>query len=436
MSDIAVRAEGVGKQYQIGQARRADTLRDAITTAVRGRLGRRRTQEEERRILWALKDVSFEVRQGEVLGVVGKNGAGKSTLLKILARVTEPTEGRVTVVGRLGSLLEVGTGFHPELTGRENVYLNGVILGMKRRDVQRKFDEIVAFSGVERFIDTPVKRYSSGMYARLAFAVASSVEPDVLLVDEVLSVGDAEFQKRCVERMQALSGSGKTVLFISHSTPAVRSLCTRAILLAAGRVTATGPVDDVLDSYLTAGSRHYETGIIPDDAVRVGTGTAKVRRVELFSLQDAPVSQLHLGQPFRVSVTVDVSQSFPDGVFEIDISAHDGTYGVTWFSVDGRKRPMAVAAGLQRISVEFDVFLLPGSYTLDVALHHAGAPYTIDFVRRALDFEVLRVAEYEAEQYPFEIRRGFVRPVARWSGPDEVEATVLNRMPEHAGRGE
>jgi lipopolysaccharide transport system ATP-binding protein len=260
--DVVIRAEGLGKKYLIGHAverERYVALRDVLARGAsnlwrktagtaRGRaiVGGDRVEE-----FWALKDVSFEVRRGEVLGIIGRNGVGKSTLLKILARITEPNEGRVTVEGRVASLLEVGTGFHPELTGRENIYLNGAILGMTCAEIRKKFDEIVAFAEVEKFLDIPVKRYSSGMYVRLAFAVAAHLEPEILVVDEVLAVGDAEFQKKCLGKMSEVAGGGRTVLFVSHNMASVRSLCHSAILLENGRVARTGPVEQTIQSYTT-----------------------------------------------------------------------------------------------------------------------------------------------------------------------------------------
>src|SRR5437870_4328041 len=231
----------LSKQYFIGARRVAPpNLRETLSGAVRSPLKSLRRSNNQAEILWALKDVSFSVQPGEVVGIVGKNGAGKSTLLKILSRITEPTIGRIELYGKVGSLLEVGTGFHPELTGRENVYLNGSILGMSRAEIESKFDEIVAFSEIERFLDTPVKRYSSGMYVRLAFAVAAHLEPEILIVDEVLAVGDVNFQKKCLGKMNEVSHQGRTVLFVSHSMPAVAALCTRALLMRAGRVVIDG----------------------------------------------------------------------------------------------------------------------------------------------------------------------------------------------------
>ena len=253
MSDIAIRVEGLSKQYRIGKVERYRTLRDSLTEAVTAPF-RHRTQSPSETI-WALKDVSFEIPRGAVVGVIGSNGAGKSTLLKVLSRITEPTEGHVEIRGRVGSLLEVGTGFHPELTGRDNIFLNGAILGMRKAEIARKFDEIVAFAEVERFIDTPVKHYSSGMYMRLAFAVAAHLEPEILIVDEVLAVGDAQFQKKCLMKMQEVGKQGRTVLFVSHNLTAVQSLCDTAIWLNEGRLAANGDTARVVSKYLQSGVR-------------------------------------------------------------------------------------------------------------------------------------------------------------------------------------
>ena len=253
MSDVAIRVENLSKLYTLGKRERYRTLRDTLTDALAAPFRRLRngaSPETEAETLWALKDVSFEVKHGEVLGVIGRNGAGKSTLLKILSRITEPTGGRAEIHGRVGSLLEVGTGFHPELTGRENIFLNGAILGMKKAEILRKFDEIVAFAEVEKFIDTPVKHYSSGMYVRLAFAVAAHLEPEILIVDEVLAVGDAEFQKKCLGKMGDVAAEGRTVLFVSHNMGAVTSLCTRVVCLANGTVIGNGEPRQVIQEYL------------------------------------------------------------------------------------------------------------------------------------------------------------------------------------------
>lgn len=260
MSDLAIRVAGLGKRYRIGGPRaRYRTIRESVIEAAKApfrRLSSALRGEKTRPdgdTIWALKDVAFEVRRGEVVGVIGQNGAGKSTLLKVLSRITEPTEGWAEIHGRVGSLLEVGTGFHPELTGRENIYLSGAVLGMRRKEIDQRFDEIVEFSGVEQFLDTPLKHYSSGMQVRLGFAVAAHLEPEILLVDEVLAVGDAEFQRKCLGKMSEVAQGGRTVLFVSHNMEAVLRLCPDAVLLRAGRVAESGCAADVVEAYLTGG---------------------------------------------------------------------------------------------------------------------------------------------------------------------------------------
>lgn len=245
MSEVAIRVENLSKRYQIG-AKKSGSFRETLANTFR----RKTEAEAEATEFWALKDVSFDIKRGEAVGIIGKNGAGKSTLLKVLSRITEPTRGRIEINGRVASLLEVGTGFHPELTGRENIFMNGTILGMTRREIKAKLDEIIDFSGVEKFIDTPVKRYSSGMYVRLAFAVAAYLEPEILIIDEVLAVGDAEFQKKCLGKMGEVAGQGRTVLFVSHSMDAVLRLCTHGIFLKKGYIEKYGATEDIVNTYL------------------------------------------------------------------------------------------------------------------------------------------------------------------------------------------
>ncbi|MDP9175509.1 MAG: polysaccharide ABC transporter ATP-binding protein [Planctomycetota bacterium] len=270
MNDVVISVRGLGKEYRIGEAGsrfRYKSFRDTIANTFSAPFHKREQTNGDiatDNTFWALKDVSFDVHRGEVIGIIGRNGAGKSTLLKILSRITEPTEGEIEIVGRVGSLLEVGTGFHPELTGRENIFLNGAILGMRHAEIAKKFDEIVAFAETEKFLDTPVKYYSSGMYTRLAFAVAAHLEPEILVVDEVLAVGDAEFQKKCLGKMNEVASQGRTVLFVSHHMTVVRELCKNAVCLANGQVQDIGPVREVVDKYLastlSAGTQVYDNG--------------------------------------------------------------------------------------------------------------------------------------------------------------------------------
>jgi lipopolysaccharide transport system ATP-binding protein len=282
------------------------------------------TRPRDAGLFHALDSVSFEVRPGTAVAIIGRNGAGKSTLLKILSRITEPTSGRAEVRGRIASLLEVGTGFHPELTGRENIFLNGSLLGMNRCEILRKLDDIVAFSEIEQFLDTPVKRYSSGMYVRLAFAVAAHLEPEVLIIDEVLAVGDAEFQRKCLGKMDEVSKAGRTVLFVSHNMVAVKSLCEQAIMLEKGKVTAAGETTQVVHRYLAAGTAAAQDGMIPDEAPRVGTGEARIRSVRLTDQDGREVAELGLGQPFKIRLAIEVLRPIPEAHFDVSVCTLDG----------------------------------------------------------------------------------------------------------------
>lgn len=301
MNEIAIRAEGLGKLYRIGGRERHDSLRAAIVSGAFEWLGRLGVGRVERRTggaraFWALRDASFEIMRGEVVGVVGRNGAGKTTLLRILGRITEPTEGRAVLCGRVGSLLEVGTGFHAELTGRENIYLNGAILGMRKVGIDRSIDEIVDFAGVERFIDTPVKRYSSGMYVRLAFAVAAHLEPEILIVDEVLAVGDAQFQKKCIGKMSEVGKGGRTVLFVSHNMPAVIKLCTRCVVLRQGHIVLDGSAEQAVERYLADVDQSANVPL-RNRTDRRGNGALRFTSFALQNPTGAPVERAKSGLP-------------------------------------------------------------------------------------------------------------------------------------------
>jgi lipopolysaccharide transport system ATP-binding protein len=338
VSDIAITVENLGKEYRIGTRERHDTLRDAISGVFRrsrasgsdasasGRSDVSTFGRSDGDTFWALRDVSFEVKRGEVVGVIGRNGAGKSTLLKILSRITEPTTGRAVIHGRVGSLLEVGTGFHPELTGRENIYLNGAILGMRRAEIDRRFDEIVAFSEIERFLDTPVKRYSSGMYVRLAFAVAAHLEPEVLIVDEVLAVGDAAFQKKCLGKMGDVAGEGRTVIFVSHNMAAVQSLCGRCILLREGLAVAQGDTSEVISRYMDASDARVSrdlSGIAP----RSSAGRLRLTTLDVLDEEGEPVPAVLSGD----SVTLVMGYET-----EHDLSCASAVFSLAFYDQFGR----------------------------------------------------------------------------------------------------
>jgi len=377
MSDIAIRVENLGKKYRIGgrqerYKRFTETLMDTFYAPIRRlkNLGKPVPPEET---IWALKDVSFEIKRGEAVGVIGRNGAGKSTLLKILSRITEPTEGRVELHGRVGSLLEVGTGFHPELTGRENIYLNGAILGMKRAEIDRKFDEIVEFAEIQQFLDTPVKRYSSGMYVRLAFAVAAHLDPEILLVDEVLAVGDAAFQKKCLGKMSDVAGEGRTVLFVSHNMGSIEVLCSRCILLRQGKVQAGGEARHVVRMYL--GDRRLGSGSWRS----ADSGPVKTPCFEVVAFRLVQGDGYMSGDLFSKSDRIGVEMSLNVTVSEPSLNVgyaiyDDGRDACLWWSFyrdcDDTHR---LRAGLNSLRTSIPSGLLnDGRYTIEIiaALHN------------------------------------------------------------------
>lgn len=359
MSKPAIEVSGLGKRYVIEHESRHDTLRDTLHHAARKIWRRARWGTGfEREDFWALRDVSFSVQPGEVVGVIGRNGAGKSTLLKILSRITEPTTGRITLRGRVASLLEVGTGFHPDLTGRENIYLNGAILGMHRAEIRRKFDEIVAFAEVERFLDTPVKRYSSGMYVRLAFSVAAHLEPEILIVDEVLAVGDAQFQKKCLGKMQDVArGEGRTVLFVSHNLATIQALCSRGLYLDRGSLAHDGPARDAVARYLTPASSDTPADFGPGDP------SLRLDRVKHVAHES--------GSSLEIDLTVRSSVSRPLGV-EFILQDRDGS--PLAFAGQGTLAPaeqINQEAGEHPIRYAIDTSrLAAGSYRLQTKLVH------------------------------------------------------------------
>jgi lipopolysaccharide transport system ATP-binding protein len=313
MSTIAIRVENLSKKYEITVGKhRHDTLRDQISDGISSLFRSNGRPHPERETFWALKDVSFEVKPAEVIGIIGRNGAGKSTLLKILSRITDPTSGRAEIHGRVGSLLEVGTGFHGELTGRENIYLNGAILGMKNAEIDRKFDEILDFSGVEKFIDTPVKRYSSGMYVRLAFAVAAYLEPEVLIVDEVLAVGDAGFQTKCLGKMEGIAREGRTVLFVSHSMPAILRLCPEAILLEEGRVVLRAPSSTAIEQYLNSGIQKQAEKVWRAEELPSTSGPFRPISLRVCNASRTVSDVVRSSQAFSIEIKYQVRESVPD----------------------------------------------------------------------------------------------------------------------------
>jgi lipopolysaccharide transport system ATP-binding protein len=329
----AISISGIGKRYMIGAAQqRADTLRDAITNMASAPFRRLRhagSSTGHVSHMWALRDVSFDVEAGQVIGIIGRNGAGKSTLLKVLTRITEPTTGRAVIHGRVGSLLEVGTGFHQELSGRENIYLNGAILGMTRTEIGRKFDDIVEFSEIAEFLDTPVKRYSTGMYVRLAFAVAAHLDPEILLVDEVLSVGDVAFQRKCLGQMGEIAGSGRTVFLVSHNMGAVRGLCTRVVEIEGGHPVADGPADEIVNQYIA--KQLQASGSVLDLPRPLGKGDELlVTAVRVLDEVGKTVGPFHSSRPITIEIDVDVARANAAYQVGFDLLSSGGLVLRTW----------------------------------------------------------------------------------------------------------
>jgi lipopolysaccharide transport system ATP-binding protein len=396
MANISIQVENLSKKYNIGLAQqRHDTLRDQLVDLVSAPFKKRGKNGAES-TFWALREISFNVMQGEVLGIIGRNGAGKSTLLKLLSRITEPTSGRAVINGRVGSLLEVGTGFHPELTGRENVFLNGAILGMHRSEINQKFDEIVAFAEIDKFLDTPVKRYSSGMYVRLAFAVAAHLEPEILLVDEVLAVGDIEFQKKCLGKMDDVAKLGRTVLFVSHNMNAIQRLCSQTIFIEKGELVEIGTTRDVVSGYIS--SNFYSTApgewIDLQDAVRVGTGEAYFDSISYESPSEEIGYKPYSNGPVKFSLKID--SDAPRSVSSVAVTIFD-QYGTKLVNADSVSlgRSVELKKGSNQFTFEIDrLHLNPGVYIVGLWMAKTSGN-VLDQIYSAIRIDVVDLEDNE-----------------------------------------
>jgi len=397
VSDIAIKVENLGKMYRIGESVPYRTLKESLTHALTmpfrfitgssNGAGRRDDANDGENHIWALKDVSFDVKKGDVVGIIGGNGAGKTTLLKILSRITDPTEGSIQIRGRIGALLEVGTGFHPELTGRENIFLNAAIMGMTRAEIKRKFDDIVDFSGVENFIDTPVKRYSSGMYVRLAFSVAAYIEPEILLVDEVLAVGDAAFQKKCMGKIEDVASEGRTVIFVSHNMGVVNALCPRAILLDGGRIALDGETREVTGKYLNEGN----------DTRAVWTATSKetdLKKPFLFlracvkNKEGTLTEVFESNEPITVEIEYKVLQAITSCQLGVRVYGSDGSVVFTTTDLDNdgiHSKPRNPGDYLTTFTIP-ERLLSPGMYGILLAAHEPNVQ-VFDLVEQTVHFE-------------------------------------------------
>lgn len=424
-NDIAIRIEGLGKRYQLGET--VDLARDFRETVmslprvfgrrVLGALGKKSSatgQASDSNVLWALRDIDLEVNRGEVIGIIGSNGAGKSTLLKILSRITLPTTGFAEIRGRVGSLLEVGTGMHHELTGRENIFLNGAILGMRKAEIERRFDEIVAFSEVERFLNTPVKRYSSGMRVRLAFAVAAHLEPEILIVDEVLAVGDAEFRRKCLGKMKSVAGGGRTVLFVSHNMQAVKNLCEKAVLLRDGRIAERGDASSIVQSYLASGHRETPSLEITTDMHRYYPPALEIHQVELLNAAGEPSPQVLLGERFSLRMHYRVRE--PDRTYFVSVSirTQDGLLVGTASSLDDIETIPAERDSEHWLMVQLQNVLSSGEYFLELKVK---AAQTVVDIIEGIPLTVARVASNDRAE-----RQGLVQFNAAWRSDTQAPA--------------
>ena len=416
MSDIVISARGLSKQYKIGGLqKRHSTLRDQIAETLSAPVrsirsifaGSRGPGAKNNDNIWALEDISFDVRQGEVVGVIGRNGAGKSTLLKILSRITEPTKGYADIQGRVGCLLEVGTGFHPELTGRENVYLNGAILGMRRDEIVKKFDEIVSFAEIEKFLDTPVKRYSTGMYMRLGFAVAASLDPEILVVDEVLAVGDAAFQKKCLGKMAGVAKDGRTVIFVSHNMPAIQSLCNRCLFIESGRLRVAGSLQDGIGMY------HRSLAEGPQD------GVADSREIAITAVvvNGAVGTRVDASQPMRFDFDLSARVSFSGFRMFLIIENPQGTT-VVHSVINERSHKEIDGHGVYHVTVEMPaLWLTPGMYSAYVKLICNGIGLTGRYFSDKL--LVMVESDYDPDAAP-----GLLTPPVTWQVASPARSVV------------
>lgn len=421
MSNFALRVQGVGKEYQIAKVRQHETFVEQMSSFVTGPIrraskllrGQQTGAAELDDTFWALRDISFDVKVGEVVGIIGKNGAGKSTLLKLLSRITYPSEGRIELFGRMGSLLEVGTGFHQELTGRENVYMNGTILGMTKRDIDLKFDEIVDFAGVHRFIDTPIKHYSSGMQLRLAFAVAANLEPEILIVDEVLAVGDAAFQRKCIGKMNEVANEGRTVLFVSHNLPVVRQLCQRGILLDEGRIVIDSSVETALNTYINSGITGQNGQMLWNDGIAdEGVDELSVYAIRLRDDTGEISGTLDYAKPYTVEIEYELHQDIFN--FAMGFSLHSDTGELYFYSFDADSfgYEQHRSAGKYITSCEIPGwFLAPGEYNLSVTANIVRVKWLCQ-LEHVLSFKLHETERFDPLQ---EVQRpGILSPKLAW----------------------
>jgi lipopolysaccharide transport system ATP-binding protein len=422
---VIIKAEHISKQYKLGAVGLSSLTDDLqrLVAKLKGKedpflkVGEENTRdkvssESDSKYVWALKDINFEINQGEVVGIIGKNGAGKSTLLKILSRVTEPTVGKLKYKGRLASLLEVGTGFHPDLSGRDNVYLNGAILGMKKHEISKKFDEIVEFSGVARYIDTPVKRYSSGMYVRLAFAVAAHLDPDILVIDEVLAVGDIEFQEKCLGKMKDVAGQGRTVLFVSHNMASIKSLCKRGIVMQKGAITFDGNISDGISNYLSGLNTGANTGVIENIHRTINTGSVYFKNVTLENEEFLNGNSIYFNNNIKIKCNIDFLKDLENVLFDARVVSADGIEILHTMNIyDGKFD--TVKKGFAEVNIELENKLQPGKYFINLGVHLSDGS-TLDYLEHILEINILNVGKDNQQGLVYDFKLGYYRPNTKW----------------------
>ena len=423
MDEVVLKVDNVSKQYRLGEFG-TGTLQHDINRwwhKIRGKedpyLKIGETNDRSQfggDYVWALRDLNFEVKQGEVLGVIGKNGAGKSTLLKILSRITGPSEGQILANGRIASLLEVGTGMHHELTGRENIFLNGAILGMTRAEVARKFDDIVDFSGCAKYIDTPVKRYSSGMMVRLGFAVAAFLEPEILIVDEVLAVGDAEFQEACIGKMKDVSKGGRTVLFVSHNMASIKALCQRGLLMDKGMIIYDGDVDECVDKYLSMSVKVSDEGQVPEGASMYNTGQMRFTKIAMVDSDGRNNTKVPFKENINLEFEVDSKENLSGLLFDVRICTSDGIQMVHAMNQYESPEVSNLQSGSNFFSCSIQNELQPGKYNINVGIHKQDGT-TLEYLEHILDFEVLEVTRGDEDGFTYNFKLCYVRAKSTWS---------------------
>lgn len=399
--------QNISKLFRIQHERQHNlNLRDSIASI----FSKSTSQKED---FYALQNINLNVMPGDTIGIIGKNGAGKSTLLKILSKITPPTSGKIISRGRIASLLEVGTGFHSELSGRENIFLNGSILGMKRKEIQNKFDEIIDFSGTEKFLDTALKHYSSGMQLRLAFAVAAFLEPEILIIDEVLAVGDAEFQKKCMGKMEDVSKNGRTILFVSHNMASMKTLCNRGVLIEKGNITADGEMGTTIEKYLTSATKVSLDGTIPESASSTNLGIVKLKKFLLRDKNDQTVSDVNYQAAMKLYFEIESKEKLTDLIIDVRIKTIEGIY---LGHAMNRYKPLADGTfekGLNIVQCYLENQLQPGKYSFTIGVHKSDG-ITLEFVEDILDFHVLTVAEPGKTDFVYNFNFGLVRLESEW----------------------